>query len=190
MNILIDAYNVLKQVHSHKQVTASQVHQFIVRVRQFAQVNKHQALIVFDGGSSAHIERETTGPCTIIYSGHKQTADDVIKQQVRHFRPENTLVVTDDRQLSDQVGMAGFATMGSVDFYRFMQQELQAPTADGLKKGLAHKNPGYQSSPELDELMHHASAIGYYKELEEPPFPDHEKLSKKEKKLKKLVKKL
>jgi predicted RNA-binding protein with PIN domain len=191
MNIFIDAYNLLKQLHAVTQVSASQKHKFMDQLKQFARSKKHHIYLVYDGGESARSESEHLGPVTIIHSGYKLSADDVIKQKISHYAHEHTLLVSDDRQLCDHVAMSGYAALGTKNFYKLMQTDIQKEQAAFIKQGVAHKNPGYSSTPELDQLMQEAGTVGYYKDEEnfsDNSFP--EQLSKKEKKLKKLVKKL
>ncbi len=191
MNIFIDGYNLLKQLHAATQVSASQKRIFIDQLKQFARGKGHHIYLVYDGGESARAESEHSGPVTIIHSGYRLSADDVIKQKISHYAHEHTILVSDDRQLCDHVAMSGYAALGTANFYKLMKSDIQKEQAAFIKKGLANKAPGYASTPELDQLMQEAGTVGYYKDSEEPAdnsFPQH--LSKKEKKLKKLVKKL
>ena len=192
MNIFIDAYNLLKQLHAVTQVTAQQKHIFIDQLKQFARAKGHTIYLVYDGGELARPYAEHAGPLTIIHSGHKLSADDVIKQKMLHYAHEHALLVSDDRQLCDYLAAAGFAAIGTSNFYKLMQQDIKKTNAAFMKQGVAHKNPGYSSTPELDALMHQSGSYDYEKEdLEgddDTLYPQG--LSKKEKKLKKLVKKL
>lgn len=192
MNIFIDAYNLLKQLHGVTQVSPSQNYKFIEQLKRFAHAKKHTVYLVYDGGQSARAESEHSGPITIIHSGYKLSADDIIKQKILNYAHEHTILVSDDRELCDYVSSARFATLGTSDFYKLMKQDIQKQNVAYMKTGVAEKRAGYASSEELDKLMHEASSIGYYKEdsdeLQEKYFPTQ--LSKKEKKLKKLVKKL
>lgn len=191
MNIFIDAYNLLKQLHAVAQVSEAQRRAFIDQLSRFARNKGHHIYLVYDGGQSARPESEHVGPVAIIHSGYKLSADDVIKQKILNFATEHTILVSDDRQLCDYVASAGFATIGTSNFYKLMRAAIQHEDAMFVKKGTAQKNPGYMSTPELDQLMHEASSIGYYKEHESVPEPHtNNQLSKKEKKLKKLAKKL
>jgi len=191
MNIFIDAYNLLKQLHAVTQVSATQKHKFMDQLMQFARSKGHHIYLVYDGGESARSESEHSGPVTIIHSGYKLSADDVIKQKISHYAHEHTILVSDDRQLCDYVAMAGFAALGTSNFYKLMQSDIRKENVAIMKQGVAQKNPGYASTPELDQLMQEAGTVGYYKDDDnfvESPYP--QQLSKKEKKLKKLVKKL
>ncbi len=191
MNIFIDAYNLLKQLHAIAQVSAHQKHIFIHQLKQFARSKGHHIYLVYDGGESSRPESELIGPVTIVYSGYTLSADDVIKQKIVHFAHEHTILVSDDRQLCDYVAVSGYAALGTSSFYKLMKSDIQKEQAACIKQGIPHKTPGYASTPELDKLMHEASSIDYYKDIELFQETSHpQQLSKKEKKLKKLVKKL
>lgn len=190
MNIFIDAYNLLKQLHGVTQVSAQQKERFMDQLNQFARAKGHAIYLVYDGGSLSRPESEHVGVLTIIHSGYKLSADDVIKQKMLHYASEHTLLVSDDRQLCDYLAAAGFAALGTADFYTLMKQDIKKTEAAFMKKGVAHKIPGYSSTPEIDQLMQESGLYGYEKELESQQDNYPEKLSKKEKKLKKLVKKL
>ncbi len=191
MNIFIDAYNLLKQLHAVTQVTAAQKNLFMDQLKRFARSKGHHIYLVYDGGESSRPESEHSGPVTIIHSGYKLSADDVIKQKISHYAHEHTILVSDDRQLCDHVAMAGYAALGTANFYKLMKSDIQKEQAAFIKRGVAHKNPGYASTPELDQLMQQAGSEGYYKDEEAlSEFSHPQQLSKKEKKLKKLVKKL
>lgn len=191
MNIFIDAYNLLKQLHAATHVSANQKNKFMDQLKQFARSKGHHIYLVYDGGESARPETEHSGPITIIHSGYKLSADDVIKQKISHYAHEHTLLVSDDRQLCDYVAMTGYAALGTTNFYKLMQSDIRKENVAIFKQGVAHKSPGYLSTPDLDQLMQEAGSIGYYKDddnFAESPYC--QQLSKKEKKLKKLVKKL
>ncbi|MBY0109596.1 MAG: NYN domain-containing protein [Candidatus Babeliaceae bacterium] len=191
MNIFIDAYNLLKQLHAVKLVSAHQKNTFIDELKQFARNKGHHIYLVYDGGESFRPESDHIGPITIIHSGHRLSADEVIKQKILNFAHEHTILVSDDRQLCDYVAMSGFAALGTANFYKLIKADIQKEQRAFIEKSIAHKNPYYSSNPELDELMHEAGSVGYYKDIELCEESHHpQRLSKKEKKLKKLVKKL
>ena len=191
MNIFIDAYNLLKQLHGATQVSEQQRDAFLDRLRRFTQLKRHHIYLVYDGGPASRSESERLGLVTVIHSGYTLTADDIIKRKILSFAQEHTILVSDDRQLCDYVSAAGFATLGTLNFYTVLKSALHKEQAACAQHGVAHKHPDYMSTAELDKLMQYASTVGYYKEEGTVFESDNvKKASKSEKKLKKLARKL
>ncbi len=192
MNIFIDGYNLLKQLHGVKNVSDAEKSSFSSQLKKFIHYRHHQVFLVYDGGDHAHPTISRLGDLTIIQSGYYMSADDVIKQRMMHYAQEHTLLVSDDRQLCDYVAAAGYASLGTTDFYTLLQKDIDKDESHNMKQGSAHKFSGYVSTAEIDDLMHLASCCDYQKESEcvIEDASHLQKLSKKEKKLKKLVKKL
>ncbi len=50
MIILIDGYNVLKQVYPSTQISEAQRQQFINQLRSYGKIKQHKVVLVFDAG--------------------------------------------------------------------------------------------------------------------------------------------
>lgn len=195
MLVIVDGYNVLKQMGSGLYVDDAQRDAFIKKLSTYAHEKNNSVIIVFDGGEYVRPTHYKYGPVTVIYAGHNDSADDVIKQIVmRGVNPAHTVIVSSDREICSFVGNFRVATIDSQDFYKLLASaQTSKSTGPYTLTGQLKKAEGYHSSTELDNLMREAASIQVYKD---EPHPDTQRISsskkdtKHEKKLKRLVKKL
>ena len=193
MNIIIDGYNLLKQALAKTTINERERNQFLSLAQKYAHEKNHLLYVIFDGGPSDRPTAERREGVIVIYSGWKQTADDVIKAYVDDKIIKNVLLVTTDRYLNTYASQAQIPSIDSLDFYRFMK--LKQPTS-GLKKvsgpaiKLGEDSPGGESCPELDQLMQEGASMLYYKEEDRVERPSRDKGSKTERRLSELIKKL
>lgn len=190
MNILIDGYNLLKQLLA-KNITDKERQWFHERAAEYARKKGHVLYIVYDAGPYNRLTKETHGRVTIIYSGHKDTADDVIKDYIDRKVLKNMLVVTTDRALNAYADQYEVPSIDSLDFYEFMKNS-STPEVVGFKKssGQVKKLHPEQENPELDKLMEEGTTILQYKQELEEDDDDEYDFSRKERRLFDLVKKL
>lgn len=189
MNILIDGYNILKQVFGGE-ISERQRKGFAVRALEYANRKGHTIYLIFDGGPYARMTVEKHGRVITVYSGHKESADDIIKQYIEERRLKNLLVVTTDRQLNSFADRYDVPSIDSLDFYQLMM-EVNTSTIPAKKNaGQAQKLHPEEVSPELDALMEEASRMVSYKEEEPGEEAPAQGTSKKEKRLLAVLKKL
>ena len=190
MNILIDGYNLLKQLLT-KNITDKERQWFHERAAEYARKKGHVLSIVYDAGPYNRLTKETQGRITIIYSGFRDTADDVIKDYIDRKVLKNMLVVTTDRALNRYADDQGVPSIDSLDFYEFMK-EGGSPVVAGYKKssGQTQKMRPEQKNDELDRLMEEGTAILQYKQEFTEDEDDGYTFSKKERRLMGVVKKL
>ena len=186
MNILIDGYNLLKQLLG-RQITDKERDWFHERATEYARKKGHQLHIVYDAGPYNRQTKETLGRVTIVYSGHKDSADEVIKDYIDRKVLKNMLVVTTDRELNRYADRHEVPSIDSLDFYQFMKRQ-DTPVA-GFKKASGKAEILHGENPELDRLMQEGTTILQYKqELEEDD--EEYDFSKKERRLMAFIKKL
>lgn len=196
MIILLDAYNILKQHQPTRDIGEAQRRAFIDRVATYAHLREHTIFVVFDGGSGRFPSKSYVNPITVIYSGIEQSADDVLKRLSVEYAHKQTMLVSSDRQLCSSVQSQGVVCLDA-DVWESVLAGARDVLATALptKSGeQAHKRAGYESSAELDALMQRASEQMMVKD-EQGGFaarrvPAKQTLSKEEKKIQKLVKKL
>ncbi len=190
MNIIIDGYNLLKQVLG-KQITSKERTWFQERAAEYAKSKAHHLYIVYDAGPYARLTKEKHGRVTIVYSGHKDTADDVIKDYIDRKLLKDMLIVTTDRALNSYADQYEVPSIDSLDFYEFMKQKSSPPIVGFKKaKGRAQKlHPG-KEQPELDRLMQEGTTILQYKQELDEEEDDEFDFSRKERRLMGLIKKL
>ncbi len=190
MNIIIDGYNLLKQVSRKKTIAPHERARFHARAVDYAKKKRHTLYIIYDGGSDPRPVIEKKGAVITVYSGYKQTADDVIKSYIDERILKDMLVVTTDRQLNAYAESYQVPSIDALDFYSLMQ-DRKIPTL-GYKKvaGTAHKLHEEEGSAELDALMQEGASVLLYKEEESEEKNKTKKASKVERLTHALLRKL
>jgi len=195
MLLIVDAYNILKQVSSVLFIEEGQRDAFIKKIERYAYEKNNSVILVFDGGGYVRPTKYLYGLVTVIYAGINDSADDVIKQMImRGVNPAQTVVVSSDRDLCNFAANFQVPSLGSHDFYQLIQQQQQEKQRVAKKiVGVLKKAVDYESSAEIDALMEEASTLGMYKQ--EDIVSANRKSSarqeaKRDKKLKRVVKKL
>ncbi len=187
MLLLIDGYNLLKNIHKVSRVTEQQLDQFKLRLSQYAKLSGNEVILIFDGGSDWYPSKEVDKKITIIYSGIQESADDLIKEYLQRLKGRDVLLVSTDRALDVAAHNVGIEYVDSDEFYVLMEQRLE-------KKRVIHTNSSQsrlvrinlQKNTELDNLMEEASRsiISKDEKIEQARKGTTQKLSKKERKKK------
>ena len=208
MIVLIDGYNVLKQISSatHKNaahgnalhgtavhISSAQRRVFINRLHEYALRHGHQIFLVFDGTVADDDYVPSSRSLSVLYSGHTKNADLVLKKLCTRYKGYEVVLVSSDRDVCAYASLCGIACLDALMFYKLLVHKAPTSTTTTLKsQGNAVKRFGHESNQEVDELMQQASKVLVVKQ--EDGAVTREKnaqmLSKKDKKLKKLVNKL
>ena len=85
--------------------------------------------LVFDGGPDTWTTQEKDHGITVIYSGIKQSADDVIKKLLL-AKKFGVLLVSSDNDLKANAIRLGIASMNADDFYNLVKNELSQKETD------------------------------------------------------------
>lgn len=189
MNILIDGYNLLKQLLGG-QISDRQRKRFAEHAQEYAHRRGHTLYIIYDGGPYNRMTTEKNGRVITIYSGHKDSADDIIKRYIEERLLKNILLVTTDRQLNAFADTYDVPSIDSLDFYECMKDTNARVTGYKKVAGQAHKLHPERESSELDALMQEGSNMLLYKEDEPEENMSSSGISKKEKRLLAVLKKL
>jgi len=162
MNILIDGYNLLYRIEG-KEVSERRRAQFAQLAQNYAQRKNHTLYIVYDAGPYVRFTQEKRGSVVTIYSGHTDSADDVIKQYIEGRILSDLLLITSDRELLTCANTYNIPCLDPAAFYDFMR--AQPAHLAGYKK-VSGQVYAYndQRSSELDELMLEGSSVLSYKE--------------------------
>lgn len=191
MNIVIDGYNLLKQSLKKVMITDAERAKALARLDRYAREKRHTIHIIFDGGPYERPTKERVGSLTVVYSGRKLSADDVIKTYIEEKVLPIMLIVTTDRNLNAFARLHSVTSIDSNDFYAFMNEEPFKKVGFEKAPGKARKLAKEETSPELDALMQEGSAFILHKEEDEQEGEQSgKKRSKQEKQLQKVVKKL
>ena len=192
MNIIVDGYNIIKQIFAKSTITEKERSWFLAKLTEYARKKKHTVYIVFDGGPYDRPTAEKKGILVKVYSGRKLSADAVIKTYIEEQLLTPMLIVTTDRQINTFAARHKVPSIDSLDFYKLMQEEKVAVTT-GFQKapGVAHKLHEEEETTELDKLMQEASSVLFYKnEQAEAAGKKGKKAPKDERQMLKVLKKL
>jgi predicted RNA-binding protein with PIN domain len=191
--ILVDGYNVLKQIKDGQEISEQQRSSFIKQLASYKKLRSHKKIIiVFDGGPDQWPSQEKIRGVIVVYAGALRTADDYIHSYIQENKAKaaNMLLVSSDRQLCIWASDYDVASVDSWEFYRIVQQALKPLT---VVKGQARVvKITENSSAELDKLMQESTKHLVFKQEDwsQKKLNMQKKLSKRERILLKKVKKL
>ncbi|MFA6535410.1 MAG: NYN domain-containing protein [Candidatus Babeliales bacterium] len=136
MIVVIDGYNLLKQIFPHVKGRIDKERNAFIRQLGYYKSRKpkeiKELIVVFDAGPFSHATREIHEGVTVMFSGQKSTADDWIIEYADSHKGMDVLVVTMDRKIIQACEKAGATTLGSLDFYGIMQSFLLEEAAQEL----------------------------------------------------------
>lgn len=193
MILIIDGYNILKPIYAGQKISENQKSLFINQIRKYCQNNKNnRAIIVFDAGGNVYPEITHSGYVTVVHSGSLYSADEYIKDYIQKNKNKaEFLLVSSDRDIKNFARNFSIESIASYEFYKFLENKSESNTLsfNNIKK---INREDSESNPELDKLMQQYSNISTYKEENnlENRAGNPQKLSKKERKTVKIIKKL
>jgi predicted RNA-binding protein with PIN domain len=136
MILIIDGYNLLKQIFPHVKGRIDKERNAFIRQLGYYKSKKAREIknliVVFDAGPFGHATREVHEGVVVMFSGQRSTADDWIIEYAQEHKNEDLLVVTMDRKIIKACENAGATTLGSLDFYGIMQSFLLDEVAQEL----------------------------------------------------------
>lgn len=192
MRIVIDGYNLLKQHHAAKQLSISA---FILLLKRYAKVKSHRIDIVFDGGESPWPSTYQEGGITITYAGYGKTADELLVFLIQeNGKSRWDLFVTSDRELMHVATTHALVTIRSHLFWQFLKKYIDTDSFKEQKKQSSVVKKISTEDSYLDELMREGASMNdaRYKndEFEHKDTEHSVKVSKKERELARILKKL
>ena len=192
MIIIIDGYNVLKNVYYKASVDESKRMTFVRQLNEYAIKKGHTIMLVFDGGPFSYPFKEQYDKVTVIFSGIRQTADDYIIEYVTSHASSSLILVSTDRKLTHYASQHGVTTLEALLFYKLLQESVEEQKIPKHKDQHVHKL-SQEENPELDLLMEEAAGKVPRKKEDYDTVPKQqvsERLSKKERVLLNKLKKL
>jgi predicted RNA-binding protein with PIN domain len=156
MTIFIDGYNILKYL-SEGPVTDRERARFIAQLNRYVRIKGHAITVVFDGGFSDVSYQEAVGSVSVIYSGVRMTADQVILDMISSMAGNQILLVSNDRALITAASKLGAIAMNVGHFYSYVLSALRNAGAKRTLVSSVVKTTKTKNS-DLDELMKSASA--------------------------------
>ncbi len=125
MIIVIDGYNVMKQVVGAGYVHEAQRRAFISLLAVYGQKKGHKIVVVFDGGESSWPHKEVVSGVTIIYSGTQDSADTYIMHYIDDHASKELLLVSSDNELNYFATRHAIVSIGSQEFYFLVKEALR-----------------------------------------------------------------
>jgi predicted RNA-binding protein with PIN domain len=193
MKIVVDGYNVLKQVMRSKQIDEHDKINFLKRLDRYARSKKHDIVVVFDGGEQGLASKEFQGTVLVFYSGARESADDLIVRRLENLKEYHVMLVSSDRELRQKAAHFSIDSIAALDFYELLRAYEQHTVADQKMTGGSLVKTSKSKNTELDELMRQATGHIPQKKGEERNEAAGQRgktLSKEERKLMQKVKKL
>jgi len=195
MIIVVDGYNVLKQVKGAREISNSERERFIALLHQYGKLKGNKIVLFFDGGLTQWPSRERHKGIEVIYSGITQSADDCIKHYLKDHPNYDLLLVTSDHELGLWASHIQVPSINSIDFYQLMIREhSNAHTSNQQQHQGQLIKTSYESDESVDRLMQETVEVIHSKKDDIIAVPrtavDNQRLSKKERKLLQKIKKL
>ena len=191
MIIIVDGYNVLKQLSSKSEIDESERRAFATKLGRYAKCKEHNVILVFDGGSSSWPTKEKIHGVTLVYSGFKETADDFIIDYMDGNKKGQMLLVSSDYELCLVAQEMHVTSINAMDFYSLLEKTEESKFVQKLNNKLVKTSE--TDHPELDYLMAQATVRLPQKQVDKDEKERKEKkqrLSKEERALMHKVKKL
>jgi predicted RNA-binding protein with PIN domain len=116
MILILDAYNILKQVYSVKHIAQGDQQKFIKQVAQLTNKRGFSAYIVFDGGPSSYETVTHVGAVSVIYAGAGYSADGVIMRLLQEQKKLDPVLVTDDREIRNKAKELQLVSLKTYEF--------------------------------------------------------------------------
>lgn len=151
MTIFIDGYNILRYL-SEGPVTDQERTRFIAQLNRYVRIKGHTIIVVFDGGFSDVSYQETVGSVSVVYSGVRMTADQVLLDMVSSMAGNQILLVSNDRALITAASKLGAIAMAVGHFYSYVVSALRNAGAKRTLVSSIVKTTKTKNSA-LDELM-------------------------------------
>jgi predicted RNA-binding protein with PIN domain len=190
--IIVDAYNVLKQVAHDLWISDRERDLFIKMLGSYAKKRGHQILAVFDGGDSERATLERLYGVQVVYSGFHESADQYIKRSIEKYRQYEVLLISSDREIAEWADRHQIESIDSLEFYKIVRQTVQKNKSGDRTSGPGAIKTTESTNEELDQLMSQQSsrAIEKNEMVEQRRISTNRQVSKKEKQMIKKIKKL
>lgn len=124
MVILIDGYNLLKQLDPGLYVTEDTRNHLIRLLGAYHKKRGHAIVLIFDGGLVSWPTQELKYGITIVYAGKGKSADDYIKDYISEHVRQDLLLVSSDRELALWANKYEIASIDALPFNGLVRDAL------------------------------------------------------------------
>lgn len=161
MQLIIDAYNILKQVLPRLYIEESERTSFIAQLAGYARARKNCIVLVFDGEPAENKPlKEQVGLVCVVYAGWNVQADSFICNYVKkHHQNKDLLLVSSDRKLCDAVAVYQVPSIDAMLFYAMLEQIDEKPKKERTSeqlikvKGETANEESVDKKTDIDILM-------------------------------------
>ena len=190
MIIVVDAYNVLKQIIRGTLVTENARTTFITQLGMYSKKKGHDLVVVFDAGPYERPFKELVKGVKVVYSGIHESADQWIKKYIEQHKSYDILLISTDRELNNYAARYAVQSLDSLDFYAMVKQTLHQQGCQTKQSPIV--KIAHDSSQEIDALMGSTRVVSKAEDalLTKERNSSGNKLSKKERNLINKIKKL
>lgn len=190
MELVIDGYNLFKQIAGVDFISLTQLSFYINILVTYVQKKKLSALLIFDGGIHNYPTYDQKRLLKIMYVGKGKTADDAIKDFIESNHKRDLLLVSSDRELNRVADFYMIPSIDALDFWHFVQNSANERKVSSPSRGPIVKMSNVVN-PELDDLMINTK-MSIFKEdsIQQQQLRQSLKMSATDKKLLQKVKKL
>src|SRR3990172_4140407 len=192
MILLIDGYNLLKNILTKSTVSEQERKNFLETIGRYAHKKHHKVIIVFDGGPYEWPHKERFMDMDVLYTGFKQSADTFIMHYIEEHQTKDILLVSSDHEINMHASEFEVPSIGSPEFGVILKDFLTTRASEGhVETPLI---PYADSNHDLDMIMKEGSKHIPAKESDRGPKGNHARpskhMSKLEKKLLLILRKL
>lgn len=193
MNIIVDAYNVLKGVLGGGFIGQHERSRFLQQLGLYARKKSHHITVVFDGGEFVYPFCEEVHGITACYSGKELSADNFIRKIIKEtVHKDQLLVVSSDREVVRCARQSAVNTIKADEFYLVVLDTLQTAAPAVSSQSSAVTKTTEDTNEELDALMRGDRGRAYIKteDIELQRGRSVQRRSKHERQMARLIKKL
>ena len=151
MILVVDGYNVLKNMVHSEHVPENQIKRFSRILEKYACRKGLKVVLVFDSGPCMYATREDKDHISIIFSGQRECADCVIKRYLSRNSHRELLLISSDNAIRSHASSCGVESVRASEFIKILNESFELPTEK--QDGVAKKLHGSESNVALDDLM-------------------------------------
>lgn len=130
-HFIIDGYNALFALRPFLKSTARSREGFLLYIKTAQPFGsfRNKVTVVFDGKKGVVSHQQTPSiPLRVIFSKQGSADEAIVRIVSREKYPQQAIVVTDDRELSERVRLLGAKTMAVSDFFSSLFKKNRKPT--------------------------------------------------------------
>ena len=157
MILILDGYNILKQVLTSSRITQTERDAFVRLMGKYAQKKNHKIILFFDGGPYEKPYESKLNGAHVWYAGHHLTADELIIQHAPFYKNRDAALVTSDREIINRTASSLKVVFEPLFFYNQVKSSfistVNTPDTTTIIKMSQEQNE------ELDNLMREAASL-------------------------------